>query len=61
MAQTDKIRIKFYYSTTFVGASKEGVVEFDREDWESMTEEDRDEAAREWAFNAGLETGWDYA
>lgn len=58
MAQGDKIKVTFYWSTNFVGANKESVVEWDREDWESMTDEDRDEAAVEWAYNNGLEVGW---
>jgi hypothetical protein len=54
---TDPIKITVYVETNKVGSRCEDEIEFDCDEWESMTEAEQDEACRDAAFNM-LEWGW---
>jgi hypothetical protein len=55
MVETVKIRV--YISTNRVGSECSDEIEFDREEWESMSEDEREDACRDAAFN-WMEWGW---
>lgn len=45
------MRVKYWISTNKIGSKCEDVVEFGDDEWNEMTEEDREEAMKELAFN----------
>lgn len=47
---TDKITIRVYARTSKIGSDSSTELEFDREEWESMSEEEREDSAREAMF-----------
>lgn len=47
----DQITVKVFIRTNKVGSECRDSFEVDREEWESMTDEDKDEMARDAAFN----------
>lgn len=53
----DTVKVTVFIRTNNVGSMCEDVIEFDRDEWESMTEEEREEVCRNTAFNMG-EWGW---
>lgn len=53
----DVIKVKYSVRTDKVGSKCSDVVEFEREDWESMTEEEREEEMKQHAFD---EIEWNY-
>lgn len=59
MAQSDKIQIRFWVETGFAGARHEETQEWDRDEWESMTQDQRYEAAQDFLNNCGVEAGFD--
>ena len=47
---SDKVRVKYSIMTNKVGSECEDVLEFDREDWDSMSETDHEEEMKQAAF-----------
>jgi len=54
---SDVITVRWTLSIGIVGCRKEGELEFDREDWDAMSEDERDEEMKEAVFQ---EIEWDY-
>lgn len=55
--RTDTIQITVWVQTDKVGSDCESTVEFPREDWESMTDDERAEELQETMWNM-CEWGW---
>jgi len=47
----DTVRVKYSIRTKKVGSDCEDVVEFDREDWDLMSDNDREEEMKQAAFD----------
>jgi hypothetical protein len=58
MDESGTVKVRFWFVTRWLGASTEKVVEYDRDEWESMTRDERDEAAMDFAADNGLDVGW---
>ena len=56
MSETVKIRV--YISTNRVGSECSDIVEFEREEWDAMSDSDREDALRDTAFNY-MAWGWE--
>lgn len=54
---TDTAKVRVWISTNKVGSECSDVVEFDREEWEAMSDSDKEDALRDTAFNH-MEWGW---
>jgi len=54
----DIVKIKVWISTNKVGSECSDVVEFDREEWESMSDKDKEDVLQDAAFNY-MEWGWE--
>jgi len=54
---SDKVRVKYSIMTNKVGSECEDVLEFDREDWDSMSETDHEEEMKQAAFEKWSGTG----
>lgn len=54
----DTVKIKVWISTNKVGSKCSDVVEFDREEWESMSDKDKEDALQYAAFDY-MEWGWE--
>lgn len=54
----DTVKIKVRISTNKVGSECSNIIEFDREDWESMSEAEREEAMHDEVWNMA-EWGWE--
>lgn len=48
---SDKVQIRVSISTQKVGSECTDVVEFDRNVWDAMTDDEKEDACREAAFN----------
>lgn len=48
---TEPVRVKFYIRTDAIGSECEDVIEFSREEWDAMSEQEREEEMKEYAFN----------
>jgi len=46
------VKIKYYVRTDIVGSTCEDTEEFDRAEWEAMSEKEKEDAMRELAFNS---------
>ena len=55
---SDKVRVKYSIMTNKVGSECEDVLEFDREDWDSMSETDHEEEMKQAAFEE-MEWYWE--
>lgn len=53
----DIVKITVFIQTNKVGSRCKATIEFDREEWDSMTDEEKEDACRDVAFNMG-EWGW---
>lgn len=53
----DTVKVKVWISTNKVGSKCEDTIEIDREEWESMTDDEKDDACQDAAFNH-LDWGW---
>lgn len=51
MPDDKPVRVRFYVSVGLVGCKREGFVEFDADEWNGWTDEQREEACRECAFS----------
>lgn len=49
----EQIKIKVWIRTNKVGSKCEDTIEFDKEDWESMSDDEKEEVCRDTAFNMG--------
>ena len=56
MSETVKIRV--YISTNKVGSMCDDIVEFPKDEWEVMSEEERENVLQDTAFNY-MEWGWE--
>ena len=56
MNETVKIRV--YISTNMVGSECSDIVEFEREEWDAMSDSYRENVLRDTAFNY-MEWGWE--
>ena len=56
MNETVKIRV--WISTNKIGSECSDVVEFGREEWEAMSDSDKEDLLRDTAFNY-MEWGWE--
>lgn len=54
----DTITVRYWVSTDKVGSECEGEETFDREEWDSMTLEEREEAMRDATFQC-VNWGWE--
>ena len=50
LAMSDTVRVKYSIMINKVGSDCEDVLEFDREDWDSMSEDERGEEMKQAAF-----------
>lgn len=57
MSEQDIVRIRVHIGTNKVGSECTDELDFEREVWEAMSEEERDEICRDAAFNC-MEWGW---
>jgi catalase len=55
---SDMVKIRVHISTNKVGSECEDYFEVERDVWESMTEEEKEEICQQAAFNY-LEWGWE--
>lgn len=55
----DVVKIKVTVSTNMIGSDCEFETEYDREDWEEMTEQQRNETIHEELMQSGL-VNWDW-
>lgn len=55
---TDTVKIRVWISTNKVGSECSDVVEFDREDWESLSDKDKEDELQDIAFSY-MEWGWE--
>lgn len=58
-AKSDKIKIRIHVSNGLVGCTVERTIEVDREDWEDMETEERDELCRDIVFGNIIEWGYE--
>lgn len=54
--EEETVQVTFYASTRYVGSKETVKVEFNKEDWDSMDDDERFEAALD--ALSGLEIGW---
>lgn len=54
---SNTVTVEVFIQTNKIGSKCTDTIEFDREEWDAMSEEKRDEACRDVAFNMG-EWGW---
>jgi hypothetical protein len=55
---SDTVKVRVYISTNKVGSECSDVVEFEREDWNSMSDQDKEDALQDTAFSY-MEWGWE--
>ena len=48
---SETIKIKVYARTDYVGSECHDIVEFDKEEWESMSSEEQEEEMKDYAMN----------
>ena len=53
----DTVKVQVWISTNKVGSKCEDTAEFDREEWESMTDDEKDDLCKDTAFN-NMDWGW---
>lgn len=54
---SERIKIRYFVETNKVGSRVERFVEFDKEDWDEMSESEKDEMMQEYMFEL---ISWDY-
>ena len=57
---SDTVKVRVYISTNKVGSECSDIVEFEREDWEAMSDQDKEDALQDMAFSY-MEWGWEEA
>lgn len=55
---SDTVKVTVRISTNKVGSECKDEIEFDREEWDAMTDDQKDEVCQEVAFNY-MEWGWE--
>lgn len=58
MSESDIVKVSWYIATNKVGSECRGVAEFDREEWESMSDSEKEEVVQEVAFE-WMEWSWE--
>jgi hypothetical protein len=58
MKTNNTVKIRVYISTNKVGSECSDIVEFERDAWEAMSDEQKEDALQDAAFNY-LEWGWE--
>lgn len=53
----DTVKVKVWVHTNKIGSECHDIVEFDREEWESMTDDEKDDICKDAAFN-NMDWGW---
>ena len=53
----DTVKVQVWNSTNKVGSECKDTIEIDREEWEAMTDDEKDDACQDAAFNY-LDWGW---